>query len=360
MARIVAHLDMDAFFASVEERDKPHLRGRPIAVGADPAGGTGRGVVSTANYLAREYGIRSAIPISRAWRFSEEARAKGKPGVAFIVPKSGRYGAASREVFDIVRRTYPSLEQTSVDEGYIDLSSLRSFAKAEAAMKKLRREIRTKTKLPASIGVAPNKMLAKFGSERAKPDGLFVVRLREVEGLLAPLPVSVIPGIGRKTEELLNRRGIKTVEDARKLSWQECERLLGRFGFTFYERLWGRDDREVAEVEVDAKTIGVDETLDVDISDVRDAFVVIEREAKEVISRMHKDGFTAFRNVSIVVRFEDFATYTRAVTADEPLSSVKDLEMRAIKLVLPFFDRRENPRKKKVRLIGVRIGKLEK
>lgn len=353
-------MDMDAFFASVEERDKPHLRGRPIVVGADPKGGEGRGVVSTANYKAREYGIRSALPIGRAWRLAQEGHARGMPSVAFIVPKFGRYGAASREVFSIVREKYPKLEQTSVDEGYIDLSKLRSFKKAEREMAALRRTIRTRAKLPASIGVAPNKMLAKLASELSKPDGLFVIAPGKVEALLAPLRVGVLPGIGRKTEELLNRRGIRTIEEARRLSWQECEKLLGSHGFSFYERLWGKDDREVSSVREDAKSIGVDETLDVDIDDVREAFVVIEREAKDVIGRMQKDGFAGFRTITLVVRFSDFSTFTRAVTEKECMSTVRDLEMRALKLVLPFFDRRDNPRKLGVRLLGLRIGKLEK
>lgn len=360
MARIVAHIDMDAFFASVEERDKPHLRGRPIVVGADPKGGEGRGVVSTANYAARKYGIHSALPIARAWRLSEEARRGGLPGVAFITPKFGRYGAASREVFSIVAAAYLGIEQTSVDEAYIDLSHLRSFTAASGAMVQLRKKIRRATKLPASIGIAPNKMLAKLASEKAKPDGLTVIRPSEVEAVLAPLPVTVIPGVGRKTAQLFAARGIYTVGDARTLSWQECERLLGRFGFTLYERLWGRDDRAVMREEVLAKTVGVDETFDTDIDDVRDAFAVIERQAKEVIARLRADGFSAFRTAMLVVRFADFATYTRTVTSDEYLVGVKDLEMRAIKLVLPFFDRRENPRKKKVRLLGLRVGKLKK
>lgn len=351
---------MDAFFASVEERDKPHLKGRPIVVGADPKGGEGRGVVSTANYKAREYGIRSATPIGRAWRLAEEGRTRGMPSVAFIVPKFGRYGAASREVFALVRERFPKVEQTSVDEAYIDLSSCKSFRKAEEAMRDLRALIKKKAKLPASIGIAPNKMLAKLMSEQAKPDGLKALLPGEVEHTLAPLPVSVLPGIGRKTEEVLNRKGIRTIADARRLSWQECEKLLGSYGFSFYERLWGTDDRSVRIEHEDAKSIGVDETLDVDIADVRDAFPVIEREAREVIERMQEDGFAGFRTITLVVRFSDFSTFTRAVTEKEMMKSMKELEMRALKLALPFFDRRENPRKLGVRLLGLRIGKLEK
>lgn len=360
MGRIVAHVDMDAFFASVEERDKPYLRGRPIVVGADPKGGEGRGVVATANYLARRYGIYSATPISRAWKLAEAAHKDGKPMVAFITPTGGRYGKASREVFDIVRARYLKLEQTSVDEAYIDLSHLRSFKRAEEAMRALRMDIRTKAKLPASVGIAQNKMLAKLSSERAKPDGLVVLRPGDVEKTLAPLPVSALPGIGRKTEELLNRRGIRTISDARRLSWEECEKLLGSHGFSFYERLWGTDDREVRSEHEDAKSVGVDETFDADIHDVRDALPIVEAQAKEVLRRLKKDGFTGFRTAGLVVRFSDFATYTRAVTEKETLTSARELEMRALKLLLPFFDTRENPRKKGVRLIGLRVQKLVK
>jgi DNA polymerase IV (archaeal DinB-like DNA polymerase) len=360
MPRIIAHLDMDAFFASVEERDKPYLKGRPIVVGADPKGGEGRGVAATANYKARAYGIHSAIPISRAWNLAEAARKEGKPMVAFIVPSGGRYGRASREVFDIVRKRYSKLEQTSVDEGYIDLSHLKSYKRAEAAMRDLRKELRKKTKLPASVGIAQNKMLAKLSSERAKPDGLSVLRPSEVERALAPLPVSALPGIGRKTEELLNRRGIKTVADARKLSWQECERLLGSHGFSFYGRLWGNDDREVATEHEDAKSVGVDETFERDIYDVRDALPIVEAQAKEVHRRLTKEGFMGFRTAGVVVRFSDFSTFTRAVTEKEALRLARDLELRALTLLLPFFDKRENPRGKGVRLIGLRVSKLTK
>ena len=209
--KIIAHIDLDAFFASVEEREKPYLRGLPVVVGSDPAGGKGRGVVATANYRAREYGIHSAMPITRAWRLSEWARKKGMPTVAFITPGNRKYGKASREVFRIVCRYVKKIEQTSVDEAYLDMSAPHSYAKARVLARAIQRQIIRETHLTASVGIGPNRMVAKIASGYQKPRGLTVVVPERVMAFLAPLATRDIPGIGPKAEAALARLGIRTV-----------------------------------------------------------------------------------------------------------------------------------------------------
>ena len=174
--RIVGHLDMDAFFAAIEERDDPSLSGLPIVVGADPRAGKGRGVVSTANYPARAYGIHSALPISQAWRLSEAARNQGKPPVRFLPVRMEHYAEVSAHVMETLRRFVFSVEQASIDEAYFDLSSCESYTLAEDICRRVKRAIRDEERLTASVGIGPNKLIAKIASGMCKPDGLTTVR----------------------------------------------------------------------------------------------------------------------------------------------------------------------------------------
>ena len=355
--KIIGHIDLDAFFASVEEREKPWLKGLPIVVGADPLGGQGRGVVSTANYAARKYGIRSALPISQAWRFSEAARAKGLPGASFITPRFKKYEKASREVFSILRRYARKVEVTSVDEAHFDMSPCRSFAKAEAMARWIKRDIKKKTKLTASIGIGPNKMIAKIAAGIRKPDGLLVVDEEGVADFLAPLSIKELPGIGPKTATMLSRRGIETVKDLRNFSWQELEAKFGKWGFDLFERAHGIGSATFSGREA-PKSIGQHETFDRDTRDFKLVFKTIEDMAEKIIRRMKRGGFTGFRTVVATIRFDDFETKTRSVTGRAPLSSAKELHAKGMKLVLPFFEKKENPRKKAIRLVGLRIEQL--
>jgi len=184
---IIGHLDLDAFFAAVEERDRPELRGQPLVVGADPEGGRGRGVVSTANYAARRYGIHSAMPISRAWKLSEAARRRGEPPVVFVPPRLSRYAEVSARVMAIVRRHVPLVEEAGIDEAYLDLSFAGNFAAAREICRTIKEQIKAEEHLTASIGVGPNKLIAKIASDFQKPDGLTVVTPEEAEAFLAGL-----------------------------------------------------------------------------------------------------------------------------------------------------------------------------
>jgi len=357
---------MDAFFAAVEERDNPRFAGRPIVVGADPKGGAGRGVVSTANYAARKYGIRSAMPITTAWRLAEAARTRGEPAAVFLGGGFRKYAEVSDCIMAIVRArpAVVAFEQVSVDEAYIEFSIFNdqfskkdSWNKAKEFAQDLKREIYRKERLTCSIGIGPNKIVAKIASDREKPDGLTVVRPEEILNFLAPLPVRVIPGIGPKTEAALARRRIHTVEALRALPLEVLIGEFGRYGGDLYRKARGEDDAPVAEDD-EVKSIGEQETLEEDTKDMNILTERLKALAAEVHRRFAKSGFRSFRTVVLTVRFADFETKSRAHTLPEPAATRIIIEFEALKLLLPFLDRRENPRGKKIRLLGVRVEKL--
>lgn len=356
--RIIGHLDMDAFFASVEERDKPHLAGRPLVIGSDPEEGRGRGVVSTANYRAREYGIRSALPISTAWRLSEAARAKGLPPATFLEVDMRRYGEVSREIMAIVRTHAEHIEEASVDEAYFDLSFTGSYDAASAIAHIIKDEIRAKEGLTASVGIGPNKLIAKIASDKNKPDGFLVVREEEAESFVAPMAIRKIPGVGPKTEDAFKKLGVLTVADAKRFSEAELYLMFGTWGNELYEKLRGRSADGIVE-EREVKSIGEQETF---AHDTREAIVIQERLlalAAGVYRHFLKSGFSSFGSVTITVRFADFTTKTRGATLMTPAHDVTTLQFEAMRLFAPFLDKRENPAHKDIRLIGVRVEKLQ-
>ena len=355
--RIVAHIDMDAFFAAVEERDTPRFRGLPIAVGADPDGGRGRGVVAAANYKAREYGIHSALPISQAWRLWEAARRTGQPPVVFLSVDMKKYAAVSERVMAIIRSHAPVVEEAGIDEAYADLNFAGSYEKAEAVCRAIKDAIHANERLTASVGIGPNKLIAKIASNEHKPDGLTVVREEEAEAFLEPLPVRKMPGIGPKTEAELAKQGITLVKDLKRFSREELHEMFGKRGLDFHAEVRGRDDSPLQE-HYEPKSIGEEETFD---RDTRDAMLIGERLkalCQEVMQRFARDGFETFRTVAVKVRFADFETHTRAHTLQNAAHSAATLEREALKLLLPFLDSRENPHRKLIRLVGVRVEKL--
>ncbi len=349
---------MDAFFAAVEERDRPRLKGLPIVVGADPVGGRGRGVVSTANYAARAYGIRSALPIGKAWEFSEAARRTGKPAAVFLEVAMGKYGAVSAEVMGIVRNRIPQVEQVGVDEAYLDLTFTGSYENAEALAREIKASVRKKERLTCSIGIAPNKLIAKIASDREKPDGLTVVHPEEVLGFLAPLPVRALPGVGPKTEARLSERKIRTVGEARSISKAELQELFGKWGSDLYEKARGVDDAPVAESD-EVKSIGEQETFEKDTRDLGFLSGRLKVLAAGVWKHFEASGFARFRTVVLTVRFEGFETKTRSYTPSAAITNSDALGFEALRMLMPFLDHRENPRTKRIRLLGVRVEKLE-
>ncbi|MBI1957283.1 MAG: DNA polymerase IV [Candidatus Niyogibacteria bacterium] len=360
--RIIAHLDLDAFFAAVEERDHPWLQGKPLVVGADPNGGCGRGVVSTASYAARAYGIRSAMPISKAWQLSEAARRAGKEPATFLLGNHHRYAEVSGAVMEIVRHRVSNIgatEQSGIDEIYCDLSFTESFENAEVFVRKIKNEIREREFLTISAGIGPNKLIAKIASERQKPDGLTLVRPEQVQDFLDPLPARVIPGIGPKTDGALAKNGVKTIRDLRAFSREKLIERFGKWGSDLYKKARGEDDSPVEESD-EIKSVGEQETFETDTLEL--AFVCERLNAlcSDVFRRFLRDGFKTFRTIALTVRFADFQTQSRAHSLKTPARTESVLRFEALKSLLPFFDKRENPQSKKLRLIGVRVEKLSK
>jgi len=356
--QIIGHIDMDAFFASVEERDKPYLKGLPVIIGSDPQEGAGRGVVSTANYTARKLGIHSALPIVKAWRFCEESRKAGGLRCAFVSPNMSRYNEASQQIFDIVRTYVPIISQTSVDEAYLDLSFCKTYKEAESLAREITNRIKKEVHLTASVGIAPTKMVAKIASDYQKPNGLTVVTPKKVLKFLEPLPIRAIPGIGKKAEQTCMRVGITTIRDAQKFSWDELQEYFGSMGFTLWERARGIDSRSVVAEAPKRKSIGKHYTFTHDTNDMHEVLEVLRGQIQTILKEVKKKGFKEFRTIVLTVRFDDFVTRTRSLTLDTAIYTKRDLELKATKLVLPFFEKVENPQGKAIRLIGVRVEKL--
>ncbi|OHA35544.1 MAG: hypothetical protein A3H73_00355 [Candidatus Taylorbacteria bacterium RIFCSPLOWO2_02_FULL_50_120] len=368
--RIIAHLDMDAFFAAVEERNRPYLQGTPIVVGSDPQGGKGRGVVSTATYAARGYGIRSAMPIRKAWELSEEVRKKGLPPVVFISSEFRKYSEVSKKIVHIVhehlRETQknlfemepPALERASVDECFFDLSFASSFKKARRIAAVIKKDILEREQLTASIGIGPNKLIAKIASDFQKPNGLTVVTPDAVFDFLAPLDVRKIPGVGPKAEERLRHLGVRTVAHARKLDEERLRGMFGKWGKELYLKFRGEDDSPVIAHAPPAKSIGEQETLPEDSLEMKILLPYLERQARNLARYLARSGFKSFRTIVLTVRFADFETVSRSRTLPEPAVDAETLRRNVTQMFFPFLDRRENPKRKKIRLLGVRIEKL--
>ena len=360
--RIIVHVDMDAFYASVEERINPALRDLPVAVGADPKEGRGRGVVTTANYKARQFGIRSALPISRAWRFAETARKRGEPATVFIQPNMVLYRETSSRIMQILEGYADTFEEASIDEAYLDASSRENFAAAAERMIRLKAEVREREGLGCSVGIGPNKLIAKIASGRQKPDGLTVIPPENVESFLDPLPIRVIPGIGPKSEHFLHERNLRTVADLRQVPHTTLTKWFGKWGQRLFEKARGIDDSRVSN-DWTRKSLGEQETFE---EDTRSQPIVRQRldlMAERIITKLRGKEFQGFRTVTVTVRFADFQTSNRSRTIKggiriDDADALRQLKEQSLSLILPFFDARENPRGKAFRLVGLRIEKL--
>ncbi len=306
----VLHLDLDAFFAAVEQRDKPSLRGKPVVVG----GVGGRGVVATASYEARKYGVRSAMS-------TREARSRC-PHAAFLTGRFHAYREASEAVFAVLRETSPLVEPLSLDEAFVDLADAGLPDLQVPSVTALARELQTRVTevtggLTASVGVASSKFLAKVASDLEKPEGLVVVPPGTELDLLRPMHVSVIPGVGPATTERLRRAGLHTVADLEAVSEQELVRMLGSaHGHGLHELAHARDDRPVVP-EREAKSISVEGTYDTDLTDRRLMAGLLTGQSREVADRLRSSGL-AGRTVTIKVRLHDFTTLNRSATLPSP------------------------------------------
>ncbi len=311
----IMHLDLDAFFASVEQRDKPSLRGRPVIVG-----GIGpRGVVATASYEARVHGVRSAMRTA-------EARARC-PHAAFLGGRFDAYREASRIVMERLREESEVIEPLSLDEAFVDLGAGPSFDpdRVEDIVAAIRADIADLTGgLTASVGVASSKLMAKIASEINKPDGVFVVEPGTEADVLGPMQATVIPGVGPATAERLRRVGILTVEDLRSPSEAELVRLLGQSSGRSLHRMARADDDRPVMASRETKSVSVEDTFEQDISDRLQLETIIERMARSVSGRLRKNGLSG-RTVTLKMRHHDFETHTRSSTLPNPTDNARIL-----------------------------------
>lgn len=355
--RIVAHLDMDAFFSAIEERDNPRFKDRPIVVGSDPEDGRGRGVVSTSNYKARKYGIHSALPISIAWEYSQRAVLLGNEATLFLGVDMERYKRVSLNIRKIVESFGHKFEQASIDEFYINCSECNSYKNAEKLLKKIKKTILDKEKLSCSVGIGPNKLISKILSDIKKPNGLTLVKKEEVDSFLFLMSISKIPGIGSKSVEVLQKLNINTIGELRMVPSEILEKKFGKPGIKMYEKSHGIDNKEVIELH-EIKSIGAQETFYRDTHDVKEIISMVGKLTSLIYERFLNSSFTSFSKVSIFVRFFDFVTIQRSKTLCAPMSKKTDLEFLALQMFSSFIDSRENKKRKAIRLIGIRLEKL--
>ncbi len=343
--RTILHLDMDAFFAAIEQRDRPGLVGRPVIVGADPRQGRGRGVVSTASYEARRFGVGSAMPISRAWRLC--------PSGVYLPPDMEKYAGESETIMAILRRVSDLVEPVSIDEAFLDVSaSSRAFGDGEAIARRLKDELRRERRLTASVGVAGSKLVAKIASDMEKPDGLVVVPPGGEAAFLAPLPIRRLWGIGPKTEEQLAKLGIVTIGDLAALDPARLARRLGTHGHDLQRLARGEDEREVAAGVSEAKSLGQEHTYDRDSADPQRLRATLLELADAVAARLRAHGQRA-RTITLKYRDEAFRTSTHARTLRQPTDSGTTLFETAAQLFS------EVHRGSKVRLLGIYASQFE-
>jgi len=346
-ARVIFHVDMDAFFAAIEQRDRPELRGKPVIVGAPP---DRRGVVCTASYEARKFGVKSAMPSRTAGRLC--------PHGIFLKPRGAVYGAESALIMRILADFTPLVEQVSVDEAYLDVSACVREPDPVAAIPasrrlalELKRRIFRERGLTASIGVGSNKFLSKVASDFQKPDGLTLVREEQKRDFLRPLPVRAIPGIGPVSGARLLECSIQTIGDIQDSTPARLRAAVGSFAEALHALSLGEDRRELSFDE-ERKSVGSEHTFEVDTSDARRIAETLASLAEDVAGTLAREGLTA-GTVQIKVRYADFTTLTRQMTLGEPVVSAREIHQAALHLL-----EREKLLVGHIRLLGVSTSHL--
>ncbi len=344
MGRKIVHVDMDAFYAAVEQLDHPELRGKPVIVGGDPEG---RGVVSTASYEAREFGVHSAMPSAQAKRLC--------PQGVFLRPRFERYQEISQQIREILYSYTPLVEPISLDEAFLDLTGTeRLLGPAEATAREIKQKIFQETGLTCSVGVGPNKFLAKLASTLSKPDGFLIVREGEELEFLKGLPVERLWGVGEATAKRLRRLGITTVGQLQKLPLEELLDKFGRLGKSLYELARGIDKSPVIP-EREARSLGAERTFPFDLTDREEMERVLFSLSEEVGRRLRAEGLKG-RTVQLKVRFADFTTLTRSATLPRPTDLGERLFEEAKRLLAEKVQLR--PGGLGVRLLGVQVSNL--
>jgi DNA polymerase-4 len=339
--RKIVHVDMDSFYASVEQRDDPQLRGKPVIV----AWKGNRSVVCAASYEARAFGVRSAMPAKRAERLCREG--------IFIAPDFTRYRAVSRDVREIFKRHTDLIEPLSLDEAYLDVTTNKTgLPTATLVARTIREQIRKELNLTASAGVAPNKFLAKLASDWKKPDGLFVIQPDEVDAFLLPLAVGRLPGVGKINEERLAKLGIKTVGELRNLERSKLEQEFGRYGVRLYELARGIDENPVVP-DRPTKSISVEDTFQEDVL-LADTEPMIRRLAEKLWAASRKESRIP-RTVVLKLKTKEFKILTRSYTGNAPPSSCDELT----EITLKLRERVTLRPQQRYRLVGVGLSNFQ-
>jgi len=341
--RIILHLDMDSFYASVEMRERPELRGKPVVIGADPKQGKGRGVVATCSYEARAFGIRSAMPISQAFVLC--------PHAVFLPPDFSLYVKASADLMAILKACGFPLEQVSIDEAFLDVSQLGTFPAATKFAVQIKETILTHLRLTCSIGLAPTKVAAKIASDVHKPGGLTVVEPENLVSFLAPMAVRKIPGIGKKSETELFEMGIRTIEDLVTYDIQVLIARFGRSAIALQEIASGIDRSEVKERD-GVKSVSREMTFAEDTCDEQLLAATIDALADDVCRNL-SDASLYCRTVTVKVRYEGFVTQTKARTLPHFTGDPAIVRRCAHSLLRDIFDGR------KIRLLGIRLSSFD-
>jgi len=343
--RVIAHIDMDAFFAAVEQRDNPALKGCPVIVGADPKKGKGRGVVSTCSYEAREYGIHSAMPISIAYR-------KCPHGV-FLPGNMRKYKNVSNQIFNILYDFTPDMEPVSVDEAFLDITGSYHFYQTPyKTCLAIKERIKRDLDLAASIGIAPTKMVAKIASDFCKPDGLLEIHPDKLFAFLWPLPIERLWGVGKQTQKALNAMGIQTVEELAKYPAEILRKNLGVHGQHLSDLANGIDAREV-HMDDEIKSVSHEHTFEKDVSDKDQIYSILSFLSEKVSRRLRKYELKG-KTVTLKVRLSNFTTVTRAHTFHERGNFFDDIYKQAKDLFDAFY-----MPSMKIRLLGVRVSNFD-
>ncbi len=344
--RWILHCDIDCFYASVEARDNPSYKGIPLIIGADPKAGKGRGVVLTASYEARKFGLHSGMPISRAYRLC--------PQGTYVRPIFKKYLAASKEVMKIISKYSTEFQRVGLDEAYIDISNTCFLPEdVKETAEKIQREVYKKVGITCSIGCAPTKSLAKIATDFHKPNGITLIEPNKTIDFLKDMDISCISGVGKKTKYFFYNKGVNTIGDLLEMPTPKIKALFGSLGLWVWKVAHGLDLRPVKEFH-ERKSISKERTFYSDTSDYNTIVSTFEKIADKLTKKLRKHGFS-YRTVSIKVRFEGYITYIRSKTLAYPTNDKKNV----LEVVFDLYNE-FSEYKKKVRLIGVKLSNFEK
>ena len=346
MNRFILHCDIDCFYAAIEVRDNLDYKGKPLVIGADPKEGKGRGVVLTCSYEARKYGIRSATPISKAYKLY--------PDAIFLKPNFEKYIKASKEVMSIIKSYSKEFQQGGLDEAYIDVSEICSnFDEVRTIAEKIKHEVIEKVGITISIGCASTKSIAKIASDYNKPDGLTVVEPENVTAFLKDLDITCISGIGKKTKLYFYDKGIRTIGDVIKIPLYKMIELFGKYGKWVWEVAQGLDNRPVKEFH-HVKSISKERTFYEDTDNYNSILSTFEQICETLTKKTVKHDIS-YKTITIKIRFEGYQTYTRSKTFTYPIQDKFIVFATILELYQKF-----SSMKKKIRLVGIKLSNFEK